>query len=113
MNGTTPIFLVRPGARQEMRILVGPDTRLEFSFDPHICTFIRDGRNLVLSFEDAGRMILEAFYDHNPHLRARTAHTPPDAGIHSIWHTRTRSFWRTIARNIWRTGEQTYRPVPI
>ena len=76
MNGTAPIFLARPGAGQEARLSVGPDARLEFSFDPRVCTFSKDGRHLVLSFEDGGRLTLEDFYDNAPRLHARTARAP-------------------------------------
>ena len=76
MNGTAPIFVARPNAGQEARLSVGPDARLEFSFDPRVCTFSKDGRHLVLSFEDGGKLILEYFYDHAPYLRTRTARAP-------------------------------------
>ena len=64
MNPTHHHILARPDAGQDMRFPVGPDARLEFSFDQDAATLGRDEHDLVLLFEDGGSLTLEGIYEH-------------------------------------------------
>jgi len=60
---TENITLIRPGAGQSVTLQVGPDARLEFAFGQGEADLGKEGQNLVFTFPDGGKLVLEGFYD--------------------------------------------------
>ena len=56
------ITLTRPHAGQSITQPVGPDARLEFAFDQNDGVLAKEGQDLVLTFNDGGKLVLEGFY---------------------------------------------------
>ena len=61
MAENTP--LIRPSAGQSSTVSVGPNARLEFSFDQGNANLSKAGQNLVFTFDDGAILTLEGFYD--------------------------------------------------
>ncbi|MCL1985431.1 MAG: hypothetical protein FWG59_03185, partial [Betaproteobacteria bacterium] len=55
--------LHRPAAGQSDVVPVGPDAKLEFTFDQTDANLGKDGQDLVLSFDDGATLRLQGFYD--------------------------------------------------
>ncbi len=55
--------LIRPGAGEQVALPVGPDAKLEFTFNPGDADLSKDGQNFVLTFQDGAKLTLEGFYD--------------------------------------------------
>ena len=55
--------LTRPDAGQTSTVPVGPDARLEFTFDQGDANLSKDGQNLVFTFNDGATLTLEGFYN--------------------------------------------------
>ncbi|MDR2695021.1 MAG: DUF5801 domain-containing protein, partial [Deltaproteobacteria bacterium] len=55
--------LVRPGAGETSSVSVGPDARLEFAFNQADATLSKDGKALVLTFDDGAVLRLQGFYN--------------------------------------------------
>ena len=58
------IQLLRPSAGQSVVVPVGPDAKLEFTFDQTAADLNKDGQNLEFTFADGSKLTLAGFYDH-------------------------------------------------
>jgi len=59
-------ILVRPAAGQSENMLVGPAARLEVGFNQDEVVLVKEEQNLVFTFNDGGKLVLEGFYGHCP-----------------------------------------------
>ena len=57
------IQVLRPTAGQNSVISVGANARLEFAFEQGDANYIKDGQDLVLTFDKGGVLTLQGFYD--------------------------------------------------
>ena len=57
------IQLLHPPAGQRSVVPVGPDARLEFTFDQGDANLSKDGQNLVFTFNDGATLTLEGYYN--------------------------------------------------
>jgi len=56
--------LVRPGAGRSVNVPVGPAARVELGFNQDEAVLVKEAQNLVFTFHDGGKLVLEGFYDH-------------------------------------------------